>query len=168
VVQLFAYGLLFGLLHTWLFDRLYPRLTHDVNVERTAFLIRLAMYALFGVAVAACTVLFDYSKVRAVVEDRRSALGALAAALGFLKRHVGAAVGLFLLNFTLFAASVALYGLVAPGAGRADPLGHVMPSPSAMPRSSGSAVGAMSTVPRSSPTNSPASSPPPVSTGTTT
>jgi hypothetical protein len=119
VVQLLAYGLLFGVLHTWLFDRLYPRLTHDVTVERTAFLIRLAMYGLFGVAVAACTVVFDYSKVRAVVEDRRSAIGAIAAALGFLKRHAGAAVGLFLLNFALFAASVVLYGLVAPGAGRA-------------------------------------------------
>jgi len=119
VVQMLAYGLLFGLLHPWLFDRLYPRLTHDVTMERTAFLIRLAIYGLFGGAVAACTVVFDYSKVRAVVEDRRSAIGAIAAALGFLKRHAGAAVGLFLLNFSLFAVSVALYGLVAPGAGRA-------------------------------------------------
>ena len=90
-----------------------------MTVERTAFLIRLAMYGLFGVAVAVCTVVFDYSKVRAVVEDRRSAIGAIAAALGFLKRHAGAAVGLFLLNFALFAASVVVYGLVAPGAGRA-------------------------------------------------
>jgi len=119
VVQFLVYGLLFGVLHTWLFDRLYPRLTHDVTVERTAFLVRLAMYVIFGVAVAACTVVFDYSKVRAIVEDRRSAIGAIAAALGFLKRHAGAAVGLFLLNFTLFAVSVAVYGLVAPGAGRA-------------------------------------------------
>ena len=55
-------ALLFGLLHTWLFDRAMPRLTHDVTVERTAFLIRLAMCGLFGVAVAACTVVFDYSK----------------------------------------------------------------------------------------------------------
>ena len=27
-------------LHPWLFDRLYPRLTHDMTVERTAFLVR--------------------------------------------------------------------------------------------------------------------------------
>ena len=67
--------------------RLLPAPDARCDGERTAFLIRLAMYGLFGVAVAACTVVFDYSKVRAVVEDRRSAIGAIAAALGFLKRH---------------------------------------------------------------------------------
>jgi hypothetical protein len=122
VVQLVVYGVLFGVLHAWLFDRLYPRLTHDVTVERTAFLVRLLMYAAFGVAVAACTVIFDYTKVRAVVEDRRSVIGAIGAALGFLKRHGWAAGGLFLVNFTLFAAFVVLYGLVAPGAGRPGPI----------------------------------------------
>ena len=48
-------------------------------------------------------------------------IGAIGAALGFLKRHGGAAAGLFLVNFTLFAGFVVLYGLVAPGAGRAGP-----------------------------------------------
>lgn len=117
-VQLLVYAVLFGAVHGWLFDRLYPRLTHDVTVERTAFLIRLALYLIFGILVAACTVIFDYTKVRAVVEDRRSMIGAIGAALGFIRRHAGAAVGLFLVNFTLFAALVAVYGLVAPGAGR--------------------------------------------------
>ena len=119
VVQFLVYGALFGVLHPLLFDRVYSRLTHDVTVERTAFFVRLGMYAIFGIAVAASTVVFDYSKVRAVVEDRRSAISAIAAALGFLKRHGGAAAALFALNFALFAVSVVLYGLVAPGAGRA-------------------------------------------------
>jgi hypothetical protein len=60
---------------------------------------------------------FDYAKVRAVVEDRRSALGAIGAALGFIRRNAGAAVGLFALNFALFVVVIALYALVAPGAG---------------------------------------------------
>ena len=115
-VQLLVYAFLFGVVHGWLFDRVYPRLTHDVTVERTAFFIRVALYLIFGILVAACTVIFDYAKVRAVVEDRRSMIGAIGAALGFIRRHAGAAVGLFLVNFTLFAALVALYGLVAPGA----------------------------------------------------
>ena len=34
----------------WLFDELYPRLTRDVTVERTAFAIRLGCYAVFGAA----------------------------------------------------------------------------------------------------------------------
>jgi hypothetical protein len=118
VVQLVVYVFLFGVVHGLLFDRVYPRLTHDVTVERTAFFIRLALYLIFGTLVAACTLIFDYTKVRAVVEDRRSMIGALGAAVGFIRRHAGAAAGLFLVNFTLFAVLVALYGLVAPGAGR--------------------------------------------------
>jgi hypothetical protein len=117
-VQLLVYAFLFGVVHGWLFDRAYPRLTHDVTVERTAFFIRLALYLVFGILVAAGTVIFDYTKVRAVVEDRRSMIGAIGAALGFIRRHAGAVAGLFLVNFTLFAALVALYGLIAPGAGR--------------------------------------------------
>jgi hypothetical protein len=119
VVQLLVYAFLFGVVHGWLFDRWYPRLTREVSVERTAFFIRLGLYVIFGVLVAACTVVFDYTKVRAVVEDRRSMLGAIGAALGFIRRHAAAAIGLFLLNFALFAALVAVYGLVAPGGGRA-------------------------------------------------
>ena len=75
-----AYGLLVRYLHPWLFGTVYPRVTNDLTVERTAFLIRLGLYALFALGLAACNVLFDYAKVRAVVEDRRSMLGATAAA----------------------------------------------------------------------------------------
>ena len=41
----------------------------------------------------AVNILFDYAKIRAVVEDRRSMIGALAAALRFIRRHPGAGVG---------------------------------------------------------------------------
>ena len=51
--QAVVYGFLFGALHPWLFDRLYPRMIHDVTVERTAFFARLALYVVFGVLVAA-------------------------------------------------------------------------------------------------------------------
>jgi hypothetical protein len=110
VVQLLVYALLFGVVHGVLFDRVYPRLTHDVTVERTAFLIRLALYLIFGSAIAACTMVFDYAKVRAVVEDRRSMIGAIGAALGFIRRNAAAVVGLFVLNLTLFVLLLAAYG----------------------------------------------------------
>ncbi len=119
VVQWLVYACLFGVIHPWLFERLYPRFTHEITVERTAFFIRVALYLVFGVLVAAATTLFDYAKVRAVVEDRRSMLGAIGGALGFLRRHLAAAVALFLANFALFALVVGLYSVVAPGAGRA-------------------------------------------------
>lgn len=118
VVQWLAYAFLFGVIHPWLFERLYPRFTHEINVERTAFVIRVAFYLVFGVLVAAATTVFDYAKVRAVVEDRRSMLGAIGGALGFLRRHLAAAAALFLANFALFALVVGLYSVVAPGAGR--------------------------------------------------
>ena len=116
-VQWIVYALLFGSLHPWLFERLYPRVIHEVSVERTAFLIRIALYLVFGILVAGCTMIFDYAKVRAVVEDRRSMLGAIVAALGFIRRNAAAAALLFLMNFALFVIVVGLYALVAPGAG---------------------------------------------------
>src|SRR5437762_7181443 len=52
-VQWVVYAMLFGLLHKWLFDRLYPRLIHDLTVERTAFLIRGSFYIVFAVLLGA-------------------------------------------------------------------------------------------------------------------
>src|SRR4051812_8455822 len=43
IVTALVYGLLFGVLQPWLFTRLYPRLVQGVEVERTAFLIRVAL-----------------------------------------------------------------------------------------------------------------------------
>jgi hypothetical protein len=113
-IQCIVYALLFGVVHPWLFDRLYPRLTHEVSVERTAFVARLVLYLVFGILVAGSSMIFDYAKVRAVVEDRRSMVSAVAQAIGFIRRNSAAAVLLFLVNFALFVAVVALYALVAP------------------------------------------------------
>jgi hypothetical protein len=114
--QAVAYGFLFGAVHPLLFGRLYPRLIHEVSVERTAFFVRLMLYVIFGLLVAASAMIFDYAKVRAVVEDRRSMLGAINAAAGFIGRNYSAAVGLFAADFVLFALVVVAYALVAPGA----------------------------------------------------
>jgi hypothetical protein len=114
-----VYGFLFGYLHRWLFADLYPRITRDVNVERTAFFVRVALYAAFGIVLAACNLIFDYAKVRAVVEDRRSMIGSVAAAIRFAAAHHAAAVSLYAADFILFLVVVALYAVVAPGAGGA-------------------------------------------------
>ncbi len=119
VIQWLVYAFLFVYMHAWLFDRLFQRITHEVNVERTAFLVRVALYGVFGILVSACTIIFDYAKVRAVVEDRRSMLGAIGAAVGFIRRNYAAAVGLFIVNFAMFAVVIAIYALIAPGAGGA-------------------------------------------------
>ena len=46
--------------------------------------------------------LFDYVKIRTVVEDRRSIIGALLAAGRFMRRRAGATLGLYLLAGLLF------------------------------------------------------------------
>jgi hypothetical protein len=115
IVQLPVYLLLFGSVHAFLFDDLYSRATHDMNVERNAFLVRAALYLVFGLLVGAANLVFDYAKVRAVVEDRRSMAGSLAAAVRFVVRN-RAALGLYGLNVLLFLLCVATYGLVVPGA----------------------------------------------------
>lgn len=116
IVQWIVYASLFGWLHPYLFNTVFPALTRETTVERNAFILRLALYLVFGLLLGLFNLLFDYAKVRAVVEDRRSMLGALNAAGRFLFRH-GAATRVYLLNVVVFAAVVALYAVVAPGAG---------------------------------------------------
>lgn len=113
-----AYGLLMGSLHPWLFDTVYPKLTREMTVERTAFVVRAGLYLVFGGALAACNIVFDYAKVRAVVEDRRSMIGATLAGIRFIRRHFAAAAGLYVVDALLFALVLAIYARVAPGAGR--------------------------------------------------
>src|SRR6185436_15142381 len=79
-----VYWFLFAYVHQWLFGTWYVSVTRDVAVEQTVFYWRLLMYALFTALLALTAVVFDYAKVRAVVEDRRSMTGALVAAMRFI------------------------------------------------------------------------------------
>jgi hypothetical protein len=117
IVQWIVYGTLFGSVHPLLFGWIFPRLTRETTVERNAFLLRVALYVVFAALVGYCNLVFDYAKVRAVVEDRRSALGSLGGALRFVHRHPSA-FGLYAVNVAVFALIVGAYALVAPGAGR--------------------------------------------------
>jgi len=110
-----AYALLFGVVHGWLLDDLYGRLTRDVAVERSAFLIRAALYVIFALLVAAVAMVFDYAKIRAVVEDRRSMVGALRAAIRFVARRPFATGGLYAMLVALVLLVLAAYAAVAPG-----------------------------------------------------
>ena len=117
VVGLLAYAVLFGLIHGWLLDDFYGWATRDFTVERSAFLLRLALYVLFGTLLVACNLVLDYAKIRAVVEDRRSMIGALLAAWRFVTRRPLQVSGLYLLNGLVFVLVLAVYAAVVPGAG---------------------------------------------------
>jgi hypothetical protein len=113
------YWALFIYVHPWLLDDAYEWLIVDVSAERVAFLWRFGLYAVFGAVLVAVNIAMDYAKVRLVVEDRRSAVGALSAALGFLGRNAGRAFGLYGLNAVTFLGLLAVWARVAPGAGGA-------------------------------------------------
>jgi hypothetical protein len=113
----FSYYVLFALVHPLLFVDLFEWLVRDITVERNAFAIRLGCYAIFAVLLGGVNLVFDYAKVRAVVEDRRSMIGALAAGFRFVRRRPVATTGLYLLCGAAYLAVLAAYALVAPGAG---------------------------------------------------
>jgi len=111
-----AYAFLFQYVHGWVFTTVVEMLTANVAAERAAFAYRVGGYLVFGLLLVLCNLVFDYARVRIVVEDRRSALGALLAGARFVARHAGAAVGLYALNAVAFLLLVSIYAAIAPGA----------------------------------------------------
>ena len=115
VLAFAAYAFLFGLVHGWILDTAYERLTRNMTEERAAFAVRIAGYLLFGIFLVAVNLIFDYARVRIVVEDRRSAVGAILSGARFVRRNHGT-VFLYLLNGIAFLILVLLYALATPGA----------------------------------------------------
>ena len=116
IIATAVYWVLFVPYHQWLFDGLYPALIQDLTVERTAFAYRIILYVAFLIPLLFANLIFDYAKVRAVVEDRRSMIGALAAAWRFVRRHPADAAALYTLDALLFLLVIGLYYLIAPAA----------------------------------------------------
>jgi hypothetical protein len=112
-----AYWWLFAYVHAWLFEEQFVNLTRDMSVERAAIAVRLLFYLVFGVLLLATNLVVDYAKVRIVVEDRRSVWGAVAASLRFIRNHPRQVLALLALNSLTFLMVIAVWALVAPGAG---------------------------------------------------
>lgn len=117
IIATAIYWMLFVPYHQWLFNAVYPSLIENLSVERTAFFYRVGLYVAFLLPLLLVNLVVDYAKVRAVVEDRRSMIGAVMAAARFIRRNPAAAIGLYLLDALLFLAVIGVYFLIAPGAG---------------------------------------------------
>jgi hypothetical protein len=115
-----AYWLVASPFHRFVFDGLYRWITRDLSSERIAFVWRVICYAMWLAPLVVVNVVADYAKVRAVIEDRRSMLGALAAGIRFVLRHRIAVATLYLANALVLAVAFAVYLLVAPGAHGGD------------------------------------------------
>jgi hypothetical protein len=116
IIATAVYWVLFVPFHEWLFDDVYLRLTENLTVERTAFAYRVILYVVFLIPLLFVNLIFDYAKVRAVVEDRRSMIGALVAGWRFVRRHPLAALTLYGLDALLFLIVIGIYYLIAPSA----------------------------------------------------
>ena len=117
VIAWAVYSALFAVVHRWLLDDFYHWATRDLAVERTDFFVRLGLYLVFGGILVTCNLVFDYAKIRIVVEDRISVVGALAAAARFVVRGPAATFGLYLACALVFLLVLSVYAVVAPGAG---------------------------------------------------
>ncbi len=102
-----AYWMLFRTVHRWVVGA--PPL--DGSAPPAGLLGQVA----FGLLLALVGLVFDYARVRAVVEDRRSMLGAVLAGWRFVRRRPAACLGLYAANGLVLAAVMGAYALAAPG-----------------------------------------------------
>ncbi len=111
-----AYWALFAWLHPFLFGTIWNRWTRDLASETNAQSLRVGLYLVFAVALALVSLVSDYAKVRAVVEDRRSMLGAVGASLRFIRRRPFRAFGLYLMSAIASLLVMRLWYSAAPAA----------------------------------------------------
>ena len=101
-----VYWAIFRVVHPWLVGAAPP----GASVPPAALL----RYLGFGLLLALVGLVFDYARVRAVVEDRRSMLGALLAGWRFVRRRPAACLGLYAANGAVAATVVGAYAVTAP------------------------------------------------------
>lgn len=116
VVMAATYWALFRYLHPFLFTRVFDHFTRNMTEERDGMWLRLGLYLLFALVLFVASLIFDFAKVRMVVEDRRSVLGALGASMRFLRRRPLRSFGLYLLNGLGFLMVLRLWLEAAPNA----------------------------------------------------
>jgi hypothetical protein len=103
VLRLFRLAILAGAAHWALFRWLTPLLRSAPGEPDSV--VRNAVVWTIGLAsIATVGMIADFAKVRMVVEDRRSAIGSLAASVRFVGRRAGRIVALWLLHLLVVAA----------------------------------------------------------------
>jgi len=113
------YWAMFAWLHPLLFGTVYDWWTRNLTVEREAVLLRAALYAVFLGILALVGLVADFAKVRAVVEDRHSMIGAFLASARFVRRRLVRLAGLYALTVAALGVIAVAWSAVAPGAATA-------------------------------------------------
>lgn len=115
-----AYWILFSTLHPWLFGPVFDRLTKDVARESYALGLLAGLYGVFAVCLGLVSLVVDFTRIRLVIEDRRSVVAALAAGIRFIRRRFWRVAGLYLINILALAVVARLWIQLAPGAESPD------------------------------------------------
>jgi hypothetical protein len=116
------YWFLFAVVHPWLFETVLDRATRDLTSEPRGLAIIGGLYAVFVLLLGLVNLVVDFTRVRLVVEDRRSVLAALSAGLRFLRRRFWRAAGLYALNIVGLLILARLWLQLAVGADGTDGL----------------------------------------------
>jgi hypothetical protein len=99
-------------IHPLLFALLAPFLESSASTERSAFMVRVVLYIVFGSMLALLSLIVSYARVAIVVGPVASPADALRSSAAFVRRHFGSVAALFLLTGLLFAALLVVYGFV--------------------------------------------------------
>jgi len=114
------YWLLFQTIHPLLFGPVLDRLTRDVARESYALGILAALYVVFALCLALVSLVVDVTRVRLVVEDRRSVLAALVAGVRFIRRRFLRVAGLYAVNVLALVIAARLWVQLAVDASGPD------------------------------------------------
>ena len=100
----------------WLFDGINAGEPSPTTEGRSVAIQSLASL-IFGGLLAGVNLVFDYARVRTVVEDRRSVVGAVVAGWRFVRSHPVACIGLYAVNCVVLVTTIALYTIAMPDTG---------------------------------------------------
>lgn len=103
---------LYWTLYPLLFGVVAPMFETLATTERSAFIIRIVMYVIFGAFLGLIGLIADYARVSVVLDGIDSPLGAVGAGAVFVRRHFGSVVTLYVLTGLLFVALLIVYGYV--------------------------------------------------------
>lgn len=115
-----VYWLLFQTMHPLLFGPVFDSLTRDVARESYALGILAALYLVFALCLGLVSLVVDFTRVRLVVDDRRSVLAAIAAAVRFIRRRFRRVAGLYALNVLALVVAARLWMQIAGDATSPD------------------------------------------------
>jgi hypothetical protein len=96
--------------HAALFGPVYAALAANTDSERTAFFIRVGLYVMFGTLLVLVSLTADYTRVGLVVTGPSTLRVACATGVGFVRRHLGTVLVLYVMTGALFVRLLVLYG----------------------------------------------------------